>query len=121
MEKLVGLFSSPKDVEQLSRRLAEDEFKDLDVRIIEQTELTVPTTTPIPASGVTSGRSSAAVSFGQIGTVFPDLDLDDELARFLENGVRDGATVVIVEVDDDEVGKVQQIMRDHNGRFAAEA
>ena len=127
MKVVAGLFDSDANATNAMDKLLRANIKDLDTHVIEAGQNTNPTganTGGIPVIPNTGGTGSGMAGSGAIpmaGAIFGANDwlddVDDETERaFYFEGMREGATLALARVHDEDVDKVRQLLSSHGAR-----
>lgn len=120
MPKIVSLFNSQEELGLAIEELAQADLGDIETEVIDNLEdqanqfLGAPTTsvnpaviTPAPVIITTSHKDNLIDRIG----------VDEEEADFLAQGLRSGASLLVVEVEEKYLGKATEILRQHQGQL----
>ena len=125
MKMVAGLFDSEIDATNAMDRLLGENFIDLDTRVIETGQnadlenrgVVIPL---VPNTGMGSGMAGGAVPVGTAGLGLPRGwmdDIDDEVERaFYLEGLREGSTLTLARVSDEDAPRVQELLRSFGAR-----
>lgn len=127
MKVIAGLFDSELDATNAMDRLLKQNFKDMDTRVIEAGQNTnadgpgvvVPF---VPNTGNTGAGMGASVGVAALGANrgwFDEMDDEVERAFYLE-GMREGATLALAKVNDEDAPRVRQLLRSYGARTYTE-
>lgn len=127
MKVIAGLFDSELDATNAMDRLLRQNFKDMDTRVIEAGQNTNPAEPGVvvpfvPNTGDTGAGMGATVGLAALGAArgwFDELDDDVERAFFLE-GMREGSTLALARVQDEDAPRVRQLLRSFGARTYTE-
>ncbi len=125
MAVVAGLFDSEVDATKAMDRLLRENIHDLDTQVIDGSAKTntgtpnvtipiIPNTSGGPSQGgVASGGAGPAI----VGTFGHWLDrMDDVERKFYEDAVREGSTLALAKVHDEDEGKVRLIFQTFGAR-----
>jgi hypothetical protein len=120
MPKIVGLFNSQEELGLAIEELAQADLGDIETEVIDNLEdqanqfVGAPTTsvnpaviTPAPVIITTSHKDNLIDRIG----------VDEEEADFLAQGLKSGASLLVVEVEEKYLGKATEILRQHQGQL----
>jgi len=120
MPKIVSLFNSQEELGLAIEELAQADLGDIETEVIDNLEdqanqfLGAPTTsvnpaviTPTPVIITTSHKDNLIDRIG----------VDEEEADFLAQGLKSGASLLVVEVEEKYLGKATEILRQHQGQL----
>ncbi len=124
MAVVAGLFDSEADAGKALERLQREGIKDLDTRVINGSARTGDTPgVAIPIIPNTSGGTSQAGMGAQAPAVgaaplFGDWmnDVDEVERNFYQDAVREGSSLVMAKVHDEDAGRVSLIFSTFGGR-----
>ena len=125
MAVVAALFDSQADATQAMDVLLRAQIEDLDTRVFEtgsrQTDTSPGVVVPLVPNTAGGGMGQPGFpAAGVIGAAGLDRDwlneLDEEERAFYHEGYREGATLALAKVHDEDVEQVRQIMRQHNAR-----
>lgn len=119
---VAGLFDSEAEATQAMDRLLRENIEDLDTRVINGSARTATgdTGAAIPIIPNTSGgpsQQSGAIP-GATGVFFGDWmnDMDDVEQGFYREAVREGSTLALARVREEDANRVRQLFRTFNAR-----
>jgi hypothetical protein len=125
MAVVAGLFDSEASATEAMDRLLREGIEDLETHVYSGgggndvagpnvVYPVMPSTTGTP-SGI--GQASVPITGGMIGGDFDWFNDMDEVERaFYHEGIREGATLALAKVDDDDAHRVRQIFQTFNAR-----
>jgi len=119
---VAGLFDSEADATQAMDRLLREKIEDLDTRVINGSSRTPTgdTGVAIPIIPNTSGGPSQQSGMvpGAPGVFFGNWlnDMDDVEQGFYQEAVREGSTLALAKVRDEDADRVRQLFRMFNAR-----
>lgn len=127
MKVIAGLFDSELDATNAMDRLLKQNFKDMDTRVIEAGQNTNAETpgvfVPIvPNTGDTGSGMGASVGMAALGAArgwMDEMDQEVERAFYLE-GMREGSTLALARVQDEDAARVRQLLRSYGARTYTE-
>jgi hypothetical protein len=119
---IAGLFDDQTQATQAMDILLRSNIKDLDTHVIEgqgryASQQDAPNIVApfVPNTGNNMGTGGAAyVPGNQLGGWLNDMN--DVERDFYEEGMREGSTLVLARVPEEEVNRVRQLLRDHQAR-----
>lgn len=120
MAVIAGLFDSQADATEAMDRLHRLGYQDMDTRVIEpgsQDTASGPDTVipVIPATGSSYGQPGG--TGGPVGGSFGWLDdLDKVESAFYQEGLKEGATLAMVQVDDKYAREVRELFSQFGAR-----
>ena len=114
MAVVAGLFDSQAEASAALDALAETEFEDVTTEVYEQA--------PDPDDSNVAAVPDLGTSRILATPYAPDFldELDEAERRFFVQAVRNGATLVVAEVDDEQAGALAAFFRERGGRTTAE-
>lgn len=120
MAVVAGLFDSEADATDAMDRLLRSHIDDLDTRVVsgrgDTSDVRPPIAFPaIPNTGGVMGGGSAA---GVPVPIDPDWfrGMGDVEQEFYYGGLREGATLALARVRDEDANRVRQLLRDFGAR-----
>jgi hypothetical protein len=127
MAVVAALFDSQADATEAMDILLRANIKDLDTRVYETgsrsgmgetgPDVIVPV---VPNTGGGGIGQPGIPAVGLVGAAGLDRDwlkeFDDQERAFYYEGYREGATLALAKIHDEDVEKVRQMMRQHNAR-----
>ncbi len=123
MAKLFSLFDDPQRAEDAVKVFAEHPFSENSVRVIDELpdpeEGFIPAAaTPVLPMSQAQTTSNMSPTPGPDANVHPlaDFDLPADERRFLEDGVREGGVLLVVDVDQTNVARAREILEGYGGR-----
>ena len=114
MSKIVSLFESQAEATKALDVLHASDYENIEAEVIEDAR-----DMDYGSTGVVAPAPNASTGVaGVVGIPDPlqDIGLDDEEAAWFAEGVRGGGVLVVAEVDDEDAGSVEKILRDYGGR-----
>lgn len=111
MATVTSLFGTQLEATRALDALASSPFAGVDTRVYE------------PEHDDNVGVPAAGTLLGELVAPFADAELDDigeEEREFFIRGYRDGGTVVVATVDDDQARELEQFFAHHGGRTSKE-
>jgi hypothetical protein len=119
---VAGIFDDQTQATEAMDILLRSQIKDLDTHVIEgqgryasQQDLPNIVAPFVPNTGNNMGNGNAAyVPGNQLGGWLNDMA--DVERDFYEEGMREGSTLVLARVHEDDAEKVRQLLRDHQAR-----
>ncbi len=121
MAVVAGLFDSEVEATKAMDRLLREKYEDMDTRVIDGSDRTsmVDPGVLIPIIPNTSGSSSQAGNAGPIAAAnFGNWldDMDDVERGFYTEAVREGSSLALVKVKDENADRVRQLFRSFGAR-----
>ena len=127
MKIVAGLFNSQSEATQAMDILLRSNIPDLETKVYETgsptnsteagSSMVIPVIPTTGATGLGQPGAPAAAAVGAAGIDRDWLDeLDDRERAFYHEGYREGATLAMAKVNDDHVGHVRELFRQHGAR-----
>lgn len=120
MHKIACLFSSPQELEAAIQAIAQADLGDVDTEVIDNVEdqgtqiLGAPVTNVNPS---VQTPAPALLGANNKDYIMDRLDIDEDEGEFLARGLEHGATIYLVEVDDEHRSQALAILREHNANI----
>jgi hypothetical protein len=126
MAVVAGLFSSQADATRMMDVILRRDYKGLDTRVVEGQETTGNTAQGgdalfpvIPTTGTGVGQPGG-IAWGAGDDATWMSDMRDVERTFYHEGMREGATLALIRVDDDHADEIRDLMRDHGAQMHAD-
>ena len=120
MPKIVGLFNSQEELGLAIEELAQADLGDIETEVIDNLEdqanqfLGAPTTSVNPA---VITPAPVIITTSHTDNLIDRIGVDEEEADFLAQGLKSGASLLVVEVEEKYLGKATEILRQHQGQL----